>query len=175
MSGVQLTAAALRILAIWIAATVVMNVPAFLGSWFAPASAPFGPGEMAGAWRSAVAQFGSASLVAMALWQGSDWLSRRIWTTAADAPLVALDAAHLQRAVFAGVGILLVTNGVPDLAEIVVAAVQLPDGFVQNEQMLSSRSARLAGIAVQVALGAWLVVGAAGLTRAVDTLRGADG
>ena len=133
------TRAALSLLAVWIGATTLMNLPASRVSWFSPSAAPLGRTTLLR--RGASASFSSGRRRSSLLRYGGRATGCRHGSRPpSDSHRSTLSAAELQPAVLIGIGLLLVTNCLSDLAQLVVAGLQLPEGFVPSAEMLSTRS-----------------------------------
>ena len=175
MNTIAWTAIGIRLLALWLAVDIVIGVPAFVANWLSAAQSDFGEqaGLMAASFRANLIAQLTAAAVAAFLWFKSDSIARRV--TQQTPPLAdqkqSVTPHDLQRAVLVGVGIYLVVYGVPDLADLAAGYYSVPEGFQTTTHYIGNMTARAVGVAVQIAIGLGLIVGADGISNLIDRVK----
>ncbi len=117
MTHLAWTAAAFRIMAVWLACGVLIGVPGTLGGAFGMSQVePVQP--LGSILLPAVAVWITSAVIVAVLWLSSDRLAERVWRDKS-APTEALpESLNLSHAVLVGFGVYLVVIGVPNLTEL---------------------------------------------------------
>jgi hypothetical protein len=104
------------------------------------------------------------------LWLVADRLAQNVVHDAGTDPSLSYDA--LQELAFSIIGLALVAFAIPDLSKLVYYYWQLSTSVGVQLGNDVARKAALIGVTVQIALGLWLVFGAAGFASLLRRLRG---
>src|SRR5450631_3394325 len=152
--GIAWVAAAIRILALWLAVQVLLGLPGFIVNWRSRADYGEQAPMMAASLRASVVYQLSALVVAATLWSTSAWLATLVWREPIEPesgqPPAAID---LQRAVLAGFGIYLVVYGLPNLTDLAYGYYSLPAGFSIQQEYASKLTGRAVGVVIQMVAG----------------------
>ena len=169
MSAIRWTAAAIRLMALWLALGVMIGLPAFLASWFSAWDFGQETKLVAAGLRATLLGIVATVATAVMLWRKSITIARWIWPepVADDLPVQA-DVADLQRAIFVAAGVYLVAHGVPHLIELAASSYAL--GFLQHD-LRAPIEARATGALTQIIVGVSLILGSDGISRLVARAR----
>jgi hypothetical protein len=166
------TAAAIRLMALWLLVGVLIGVPGFLANWYQQGD--FGEQAEfieASLRANLIAQIATL-VVAAILWFGSAAIAKFAWqepvSHGVGGTVTALD---LERAVLVGVGIYLVVYGLPNLAELAAGYYSLPAGFQMEQHYSGQMNARAVGVVIQIVAGLGLIVGSKGISGLIEKVR----
>lgn len=157
MTHILWTAAFFRILAVWLACGVLIEVPVVLSGVL---EAQHAGSDLALRTVIVPSLFGwaVAAIIVAALWLRAPYLSELVWRDRPAPEVVSrLDGAAVQRAIFIGFGVYLVAYGVPDLTEFVGRYASMPEGFALEGVAANRARWHAAGIVVQMVGGVALI------------------
>ena len=175
MPALQWTAAAIRIMALWMIVTVVVAIPGILLVVFDHDAEATGPWSLGAVLRRLLIREGITLVVAAVLWSNCVRLARLVWPDSAPQELPPILATiDLQRAVFVAFGIYLVVQGLPHLTEFAFALYSLPPGFDLAEDYSRRLRLRSVGVVVQMLVGLFLIFGSGRLVRFMPNLERHD-
>jgi hypothetical protein len=166
------TAAAIRLMALWLVVDLLIGLPGFFANWHQQGEFGEQAELIAASLRANLSAQIATSVVAALLWFRNASIARFVWkepeSSEIQCPVTAID---LERAVLVGVGTYLVVYGIPNLVELAAGYYSLPAGF-QLEQHYSGRmNARAVGVAIQIAAGLGLILGSTGISGLIEKVR----
>ena len=157
MTHLAWTAAAFRILAVWLACGTLIGVPGTLGGLFGLSQIePVQP--LSTLLLPAFAVWITSGLIVAALWYWSDRLATLVWRDNHTPVVSSLESHALQQAVLVGFGVYLVVFGLPNLTELAAGYYTLPTGVGLEQSYAGRMWARAIGVGIQIAAGVLLIV-----------------
>lgn len=157
MSYLAWTAAAFRVLAVWLACGLLVGVPGTLGGAFSMSQMePVQP--MAAILLPASVVWITSGLIVAGLWQWSDRLAQLVWLNQAAPAVPHVESHDLQQAVLAVFGVYLLVVGLPHLTELAAGYYSQPTAFGVDRGYIGEMWARALGVAAQISVGLWLML-----------------
>jgi hypothetical protein len=165
------TATLIRILALWVFASTAVVFATIVANLGTVANMPGGTSPTRFLYPQAIG-FITRLAVALVLWSTAGRLASAIWrdrAVAVDLPEPPIDADMLQRVFCAGIGLYVVAQAADNLPGAI--AEYLQRRATLRPEFAPFAWARLAGVALELAVGVAMFVGRAGLARFVRRMR----
>ena len=164
MSYLAWTAAAFRVLAVWLACGLLVGVPGTLGGAFSMSQMePMQP--VSAILLPAVIVWITSGLVVAGLWQWSDRLAQLVWRHQAAPAAPHVESRDLQQVVLAVFGVYLVVIGLPHLTELAGGYYSQQTAFGVDRGYIGEMWARALGVAAQIAVGLWMTLQSGAMAR----------
>jgi len=174
MNATGWTAAAIRLMALWLVLGVLIGAPGFFANWYRQGDFGEQAAFVAASLRvNLIAQIATL-VIAAVLWFGSMGIARFVWQEPVSGEVgLAVTALDFERAVLVGVGVYLVVYGLPNLAELAAGYYSLPAGFQMERHYSDQMNARAVGVGIQIVAGFGLILGSKGISGLIEKIRSA--